>query len=43
MAKANDVQLKHFNESEFAKKYLKALQESISRESRLMEVKGFGA
>jgi hypothetical protein len=43
MAKANDVQLKHFNESEFAKKYLKALQESISRDSRLMEVKGFGA
>jgi hypothetical protein len=43
MAKANNVQLKHFNESEFAVKYLKALQESISRESRLMEVKGFGA
>jgi hypothetical protein len=43
MAKANNVQLKHFNESEFAKKYLKALQESISRDSRLMEVKGFGA
>jgi len=50
MAKANNVQLKHFNESEYAKKYMKALQESINGEqesingqSPLMEVKGFGA
>jgi len=35
MAQANDVELKHFNDSEFAKNYLKALQESESRDSRL--------
>jgi hypothetical protein len=43
MAKANNVQLKHFNESEFAVKYLKALQESINGESPLTVVEGFGA
>jgi hypothetical protein len=47
MAKANDVQLKHFNESEFAKKYLKALQESIyakhGTNKELTTTEGFGA
>ena len=43
MAKANNAEVKHFNDSEFAQKYMEALQESIGRDSRLIEVKGFGA
>lgn len=42
MAKANGVEVRKFNESEFAKKYLKALQESICPESGLMVTQGFG-